>query len=636
MKTCKVMLVGSLCFGATMYSATTKRAPSPCELTQECERKVHSQSEQNDSEPFWKNIGLYNKAHKKPKKQKEILGAMLDLLQQNTNILSSHKHTFVVRTKKYAHTVIEYCPLEIAALLADDSEIDAYERKLFEAVAYLDTDPQRRRRAICLGIKWKSPYIVRQMLDVRTDVTRAPRIMRVLFNQCKSLHNKYLEKRDAHNMLPETCRLTEDFVNANNKLKDAYISLRDKYNVLAITHFLLEKNADLTDVANNIDRPYFKDADCLECQSIADRARSQASLLYPDVTSHATDQQEQPGSTMYQQSSSSSSSSSFSSSSSVFISVSESSQTLVQRAPSPCGLTQERERKALSQSEKDISESRSFWKNVQSYNGATKDRETQKQCLATMQQLLNNNPNILSSYKSNCMVTTREKIYQLAQGYPLKIAMHLADDSDINDPEREFFENVARLDLDHERRQSSILKGIEWKSPYIVRQILYGETDVTREPLIMKTLVDACESVHKKYLEVRTAHNSLPETPSSDKDLVNAYKKKLDVYISLRDKYNLLAITHFLLEKNADLTDVANNIDRPHFKDEDCLECQLIANKVRSQTNLTLLPQPSAPHASLRSDETSLTVYPTSSSSSSSFSSSSCTPVPGSEVSILA
>jgi hypothetical protein len=294
------MLILSLWCGTTMYGAqgvSTKKVPSSCQLTQECDQKV--QSSEGASKIFWDTVSMYGDKGIKREKQISIVHTLRFMLEKNSDILSSTRTQFIVRTKKHKYKFSICYPLSVAAYLADDSDEGDPERKFFEEVVYLDTDNERRLHLLTVGIKDYSTYVVQQLLCAKTDVTRSPKIMQRIVDTCQPLSSEYLKKCEDYNAIVNKMKgkkqtVVGEWIDLHTKLEDLFSLKGKRYSLLGITHLLLEARADLTGVV--IEKSHFKDKTCLGCQSIVNRMRAQA-----------TDE-EQPGLALYQTASSSSSS----------------------------------------------------------------------------------------------------------------------------------------------------------------------------------------------------------------------------------------------------------------------------------------------------------------------------------------
>lgn len=313
MKKCAMLLVMSLYAGATMYGSQgeqMKRPPSPRKLTQDCEKKVQIKSEQDMSKGkvFWGQVNMYNDFCKQNQResQKAAVDVMQWTLEKNPQILSSYKSEFQVRSKKIKHQLDTCCPLYVAACIAYDRSTGDPEWEFFRKVARSDIDNNNRRMNVitCFGIRWNlkslnwgynlleqealnSVHLVQEMLKVGTDVTYEPKIMKILFETCKSLHERHSQASKNYNSLSETYKQKGKlrffnrslYKSANKNLLMAYKASCGIRKMAQITPLLLDAGADLTDVAKLIDEPHFKDTTCLGCQSIVERIKNRGYSL---------------------------------------------------------------------------------------------------------------------------------------------------------------------------------------------------------------------------------------------------------------------------------------------------------------------------------------------------------------------
>jgi hypothetical protein len=288
----QAILITLLCSATTMYGATTttQRAPSSHDLTQEREQKIHHQSQESafNSKTFWESVIRYNEARENPNNQAALLELMLEMLNKNRTILSSCQNNVELVTEKNNHKIFECYPLKLAAVLAYDSTPDTAQRRFFKSVAHLDPDYQHQLDIIRIGIGWNSYYLVEQMVSVGTNIRHAPHIMKQFVDACESVHNTYLEASKKNDNLP-TSLTAQDLFQAYPITCNLYRALKGKHNLIEIRDLLLDADVDLSYVALNLERPHFKEGNCLSCKSIVRKLENQSgSHVILDITDDTT------------------------------------------------------------------------------------------------------------------------------------------------------------------------------------------------------------------------------------------------------------------------------------------------------------------------------------------------------------
>jgi hypothetical protein len=233
---------------------------------------------------------------------------------------------------------------------------------------------------------------------------------------------------------------------------------------------------------------------------------------------------------------------------------------------------QDGDKKIRFQAEHTLQDSKEFWKATEHYlkqkdehnkqRGDTRDKQIA--ALITMNLLLKGNYDIMSYPCENTVaVSMGEKIYPVTPCYPLSLLAYLAHLSVLQDKiityERTFFEAVALLDQNNERRISVIEYGIIWNSPYLVEYMTTKvNVDITHSPQIMKLFINQCNFDRRQFNQSQLA----------------------------AEKLNTEICT-LLLNANSDLSGVTQ-IAPSHLNE--CLSCKLIT----TQKLLLLTCQPSS------------------------------------------
>jgi len=140
---------------------------------------------QKSSEIFWGLLNGYRR-QKNLSKKADILSAMRKMLQNNLGIL---KKQGCINVGSYKRRILMY-PLEWAVLAASDQGTSANSSLSFaEHVAQLDEDGHRRRSAMKIAIDRSFFGFVSYLLELGTDVTDAPGIMKKSVAACERFHN---------------------------------------------------------------------------------------------------------------------------------------------------------------------------------------------------------------------------------------------------------------------------------------------------------------------------------------------------------------------------------------------------------------------------------------------------------------
>jgi len=288
----------------------------------------------------------------------------------------------------------------------------------------------------------------------------------------------------------------------------------------------------------------------------------------------------------------------------------------------PMDLHPECDRKLQNQFEQGTLNSKPFWANTKIYSDQATYNNPTETVLETLLFMLKSDPRILAT-RSLFQTYIRTGFFEwhpskIPSCSPLLMAAVIALNQLEKSPEYNFFQTVALLDTDNDRRLEVIDLGIEHTSFPLVQQILTVGTDVTQSPKPMAALMESCATFRGRYTKKYYDHNLVEK-------ILGVQSNYLIDGIAFGQN-RLLGITHLLLDARANLTGVAKLIEQSHVTDGTCFGCNLVKESVDNPSkSITQLPKPSAPslYPSLGTESSSSSISQSSSSSSSCSSSSS-------------